>query len=82
MVRIVSGVLLWQTEGKVNKCVRLPELSSNNCLLENRSINASEIAMSLRRYTKGVDGTIPVQALLYEDEELLVSQDNIGIYDG
>ncbi|KAH9837869.1 EAP30/Vps36 family-domain-containing protein [Rhodofomes roseus] len=38
--------------------------------------------MSLRRYTKGVDGTIPVQALLYEDEELLASQDGIGIYDG
>ncbi|KAH9919620.1 EAP30/Vps36 family-domain-containing protein [Fomitopsis serialis] len=38
--------------------------------------------MSLRRYTKGVDGTIPVQALLYEDEELLATQEGIGIYDG
>ncbi|KZT68632.1 hypothetical protein DAEQUDRAFT_324930 [Daedalea quercina L-15889] len=38
--------------------------------------------MSLRRYSKAVDGTIPVQALLYEDEELLCSQDSIGIYDG
>lgn len=38
--------------------------------------------MSLRRYTKGVDGTIPVRALLYNDEELLASQDNIGVYDG
>ncbi|EPS99274.1 hypothetical protein FOMPIDRAFT_1050784 [Fomitopsis schrenkii] len=38
--------------------------------------------MSLRRYTKGVDGTIPVHALLYEDEELLASQENIGVYDG
>ncbi|PCH42956.1 hypothetical protein WOLCODRAFT_138126 [Wolfiporia cocos MD-104 SS10] len=38
--------------------------------------------MSLRRYTTGVDGTIPVQALLYEDEDLLASQDGIGIYDG
>ncbi|CCM05946.1 uncharacterized protein FIBRA_08185 [Fibroporia radiculosa] len=38
--------------------------------------------MSLRRYTRGIDGTIPVQALLYEDEDLLASQEHIGIYDG
>ncbi|KAI0742538.1 EAP30/Vps36 family-domain-containing protein [Daedaleopsis nitida] len=38
--------------------------------------------MSLKRYTSSVDGTIPVPALLYEDEVLLCSQDNIGIYDG
>uniref|UniRef100_A0A8H7XLD4 Vacuolar protein-sorting-associated protein 36 n=1 Tax=Psilocybe cubensis TaxID=181762 RepID=A0A8H7XLD4_PSICU len=38
--------------------------------------------MALRRYTKQVDGTIPVQALLYNDEELLASQDGVGIYDG
>ncbi|KAH9943659.1 EAP30/Vps36 family-domain-containing protein [Amylocystis lapponica] len=38
--------------------------------------------MSLKRYTKSVDGTIPVPALLYEDEDLLVSQDGVGIYDG
>ncbi|KAF7296548.1 GLUE N-terminal domain-containing protein [Mycena chlorophos] len=38
--------------------------------------------MSLRRFTKSVDGTIPVQALLYNDEELLASQDGLGIYDG
>ncbi|KAF7789123.1 hypothetical protein EIP86_000058 [Pleurotus ostreatoroseus] len=36
----------------------------------------------LKRYTKSVDGTIPVQALLYDDEELLASQDGVGIYDG
>ncbi|PPQ91608.1 hypothetical protein CVT25_012789 [Psilocybe cyanescens] len=38
--------------------------------------------MALRRYTRQVDGTIPVQALLYNDEELLASQDGVGIYDG
>ncbi|KAF9566050.1 hypothetical protein CPC08DRAFT_704135 [Agrocybe pediades] len=38
--------------------------------------------MALRRYTRPVDGTIPVQALLYNDEELLASQDSVGIYDG
>ncbi|KAK7045959.1 Vacuolar protein-sorting-associated protein 36 [Paramarasmius palmivorus] len=29
-----------------------------------------------------VDGSIPVQALLYNDEDLLASQDAVGIYDG
>ncbi|KAH6907276.1 EAP30/Vps36 family-domain-containing protein [Coprinopsis sp. MPI-PUGE-AT-0042] len=38
--------------------------------------------MVLKRYTREVDGTIPVQALLYDDEELLASQDSVGIYDG
>lgn len=38
--------------------------------------------MSLSRYTKPVDGTIHVQALLYDDEELLTTQDGVGIYDG
>lgn len=38
--------------------------------------------MALRRYTTIVDGTIPISALLYNDEELLASQDNVGIYDG
>ncbi|CDO68073.1 hypothetical protein BN946_scf184788.g4 [Trametes cinnabarina] len=38
--------------------------------------------MSLRRYTYSVDGTIPVPALLYDDEVILVSQDGVGIYDG
>lgn len=38
--------------------------------------------MALRRYTASIDGTIPVPALLYNDEELLVSQDGVGIYDG
>ncbi|KAF8200218.1 vacuolar protein sorting-associated protein 36 [Pholiota molesta] len=38
--------------------------------------------MSLRRYTRSVDGTIPIQALLYNDEELFASQESVGIYDG
>lgn len=38
--------------------------------------------MALQRYTRAVDGTIPVPALLYDDEELLANQDNTGIYDG
>ncbi|CAK5278253.1 unnamed protein product [Mycena citricolor] len=38
--------------------------------------------MTLRRWTKPVDGTIPVQALLYDDEVLLATQDNVGVYDG
>lgn len=36
----------------------------------------------LKHYATSVDGTIPVQALLYDDEDLLVSQDSVGIYDG
>ena len=40
------------------------------------------IAMALKRFTSTVDGTIPVPALLYEDEVLLSSQDGVGIYDG
>jgi ESCRT-II complex subunit VPS36 len=38
--------------------------------------------MVLKRYTREVDGTIPVQALLYDDEEISASQDGVGIYDG
>ncbi|KAJ6600389.1 vacuolar protein sorting-associated protein 36 [Mycena vulgaris] len=38
--------------------------------------------MTLRRCTKSVDGTIPIPALLYNDEELLSSQEGVGIYDG
>ncbi|THU85418.1 hypothetical protein K435DRAFT_869276 [Dendrothele bispora CBS 962.96] len=38
--------------------------------------------MTLRRFTKSVDGSIPVQALLYNDEDLFTSQDGVGIYDG
>ncbi|KAF6749986.1 EAP30/Vps36 family-domain-containing protein [Ephemerocybe angulata] len=38
--------------------------------------------MSLKRFSQSIDGTIPIQALLYDDEELLGSQDNVGIYDG
>ena len=38
--------------------------------------------MALRRFTTAVDGTIPIPALLYSDEDLLTSQDGVGIYDG
>ncbi|THH15875.1 hypothetical protein EW146_g4671 [Bondarzewia mesenterica] len=38
--------------------------------------------MSLHRHTRSVDGTIPVPALLYNDEDSLASQDGVGIYDG
>ncbi|KAI9461946.1 EAP30/Vps36 family-domain-containing protein [Lactarius psammicola] len=38
--------------------------------------------MALRKYTRPVDGTIPVVALLYNDEESYASQDSVGIYDG
>ncbi|KAJ3716282.1 vacuolar protein sorting-associated protein 36 [Lentinula guzmanii] len=38
--------------------------------------------MALQKFSKTVDGTIPVQALLYNDEELIASQDGVGIYDG
>jgi ESCRT-II complex subunit VPS36 len=38
--------------------------------------------MVIKRYTREVDGTIPVQALLYGDEESLVFQEGVGIYDG
>jgi len=38
--------------------------------------------MGLRRSTTSIDGTIPVQALLYDDEEVCASQEGVGIYDG
>jgi hypothetical protein len=38
--------------------------------------------MALRRCTRSVDGTIPVSALLYDDEELFASQGDVGVYDG
>lgn len=38
--------------------------------------------MVLRRFTTAIDGTIPIPALLYDDEDLLASQDSVGIYDG
>lgn len=31
---------------------------------------------------KIVDGCTPVSALLYESEELVISQDGVGLYDG
>ena len=41
-----------------------------------------KVDMALRRCTRSVDGTIPVPALLYDDEEVHASQDGVGIYDG
>lgn len=38
--------------------------------------------MALSRFTRPVDGTIPIPALLYDDEHLLASQDGVGLYDG
>ncbi|KAN0118246.1 EAP30/Vps36 family domain containing protein [Russula decolorans] len=38
--------------------------------------------MILQKYSRFVDGTIPVAALLYDDEENYASQDGVGIYDG
>ncbi|KAI0060130.1 hypothetical protein BV25DRAFT_1888832 [Artomyces pyxidatus] len=38
--------------------------------------------MALQRHTRSVDGTIPVPALLYDDEDNLASQEGVGIYDG
>lgn len=38
--------------------------------------------MTLQKYTRSVDGTIPVVAFLYNDEESYASQDGVGIYDG
>ncbi|KAI0684553.1 EAP30/Vps36 family-domain-containing protein [Cytidiella melzeri] len=35
---------------------------------------------TLRRYTKAVDGTIPVPALLYQEEEILAYQDGVVIF--
>ncbi len=40
------------------------------------------LAMNLQKYSRPVDGTIPVIALLYNDEESYASQDSVGIYDG
>ena len=42
----------------------------------------SSDAMILQKYSRFVDGTIPVAALLYNDEENYASQDGVGIYDG
>jgi hypothetical protein len=38
--------------------------------------------MILQKYSRFVDGTIPVAALLYDDEENYANQDGVGIYDG
>ncbi|KAI0030449.1 EAP30/Vps36 family-domain-containing protein [Vararia minispora EC-137] len=40
------------------------------------------MSTALQRFTRTVDGTIPVPALLYVDEDQICNQDNVGIYDG
>ncbi|KAF5353550.1 hypothetical protein D9756_007817 [Leucocoprinus leucothites] len=45
-------------------------------------IHEISLVMALSRYTVSIDGTIPVQALLYTDEQLLATQEGVGIYDG
>jgi ESCRT-II complex subunit VPS36 len=40
------------------------------------------MAGTLRRFSVPVDGTIPVPALLYNEEQILASQEGVGIYDG
>lgn len=37
---------------------------------------------ALTRYGRPIDGTIPLTALLYDDELLLASQEAVGLYDG
>ncbi|KAG8853932.1 hypothetical protein FRB96_007941 [Tulasnella sp. 330] len=36
----------------------------------------------MNRYTRRVDGSTPIRALLYDDEELVGSQEGVGLYDG
>lgn len=36
----------------------------------------------MNRHFRRLDGTIPAAALLYEDEQLVASQDGVGLYDG
>ncbi|EKM74142.1 hypothetical protein AGABI1DRAFT_109975 [Agaricus bisporus var. burnettii JB137-S8] len=47
-----------------------------------RDLRDSGGKMALQRYMLPVDGTIPVQALLYTDEQLYASQEGVGIYNG
>jgi hypothetical protein len=53
-------------------------IASRLAFLRRHSFNA----MILQKYSRFVDGTIPVAALLYDDEENYASQDGVGIYDG
>ena len=50
--------------------------------LERLVLVLNDSDMALRRFTASVDGTIPIPALLYDDEGLLAYQDSVGIYDG
>lgn len=71
----------------VENCTLGPVESHWNQIATNKVILACEedihyLTMALQRYTSSVDGTIPIQALLYTDEQLLASQEGVGIYDG
>lgn len=35
----------------------------------------------MNRYTRPLDGALPLAANLYEDEEVVASQDGVGLYD-
>lgn len=35
----------------------------------------------MNRYTRGIDGTVPLAINLYDDEEVIASQDGVGLYD-
>ena len=37
---------------------------------------------TIQAYSRPVDGSIPVPALLYDDESLLATQHSVGLYDG
>jgi hypothetical protein len=60
------------------KGVLINGTASRLAFLRRHSFNA----MILQKYSRFVDGTIPVAALLYDDEENYASQDGVGIYDG
>ena len=70
-VRLSPSLIFHCPQGRCDTTSRLAFLRSH-----------SFDAMVLQRYSRFVDGTIPVAALLYDDEENYASQDGVGIYDG
>lgn len=36
----------------------------------------------MQRHARPLDGSIPLAALLYDEEQVVTSQDGIGLYDG
>jgi len=55
-------------------------LSDQHCRTTNRPPTRRKPVMN--SLGRSIDGSIPVQALLYPDETLVASQGNIGLYDG